>query len=249
MSSEPSQQTRQVELRFYEELNDFLAEHQRRKSFLFEFSGTPSVGKLIVSIGIPAGAIDLVLVNDMPVEFSYPLQGGERIAVFPVFERFDISPITRLRARPLRVTRFVVEWQLEKLARLLRLAGFDSVCRKDLDDLDIIELSSTEKRIILSRDPALLKNANVTHGYCVQVNDAPAQFREIIETFDLRHSMQPMSRCIECNGPLRVADESDVIDKIPFSVLVAFDDFWQCEQCHHVYWKGPHYMQLDTLLS
>lgn len=240
---------RQAQFRFYEELNDYLPEANRRKSFDYEFTGTPSVRDVIVSIGVPDTEIDLILVNDEPVDFAHPLHGGERVAAFPVFERFDISAASRLRARPLRQIRFVIEAKLDKLARLLRLAGLDCVCRPDLDDLQIIEIESVEKRVILSRDPDLLKNARITHGYQVQASDPPAQFREIVEAFDLRRSLRPLSRCIECNGALRVVDDAEVIDQIPFAVLVAFDDFWQCENCHHVYWKGPHYAQLATLLE
>lgn len=236
-------------MRFYEELNDFLPEHQRRKSFFVEFTGAPSVRDLVVSMGVPADAVDLILVADIPVEFSHPLHGGERIAVFPVFERFDISPASQLRSRPLRETRFIIEWEFDKLARLLRLAGLDSVCQEELDDLNIVELSSAENRIILSRNAEILRNAHVTHGYLLQAGDAPAQFREVIEAFDLRRSLRPMSRCVECNGLLRVAANKAVMNQVPQSVLVDFDDFWQCEQCQLVCWKGPLYAQLDTLLS
>lgn len=249
MSNKPGRQTRKAEFRFYEELNDFLPENNKRKCFNHEFSGTPAVRDVIVSIGVPEAAIDLILVGDEPVGFSHPLQGGERVAVFPVFERFDITPVNRLRSSPLRDVRFVIEPGLDKLAGLLRLAGLDCVCHPDLDDLNIYEIASSEKRTLLSRDEQLLKNACVTHAYQVQTTDPPAQFQEIIEAFDLRRSLRPMSRCTGCNGHLRIADEADVMDRVPFAVLVAFDDFWQCEQCQHVYWKGPRYMQLEKLLE
>ena len=80
--------------------------------------------------------------------------GGERVAVFPVFERFDISPTSRLRPRPLRQVRFVVEPAMEKLARLLRLAGLDCLCGEDLDELKIIETASAEKRTTRSTSAA-----------------------------------------------------------------------------------------------
>ncbi len=246
MSNKPGQQ---AEFRFYEELNDFLPENRRRKSFSHEFTGTPAVRDVIVAMGVPQAAIDLILVGDEPVGFSHLLRGGERVAVFPVFERFDITPANRLRSSPLREVRFVIEAGLDKLARLLRLAGLDCVCQQDLDDLTIFDIASTEKRTIVSRDEQLLKNARATHAYQVQATDPPTQFREIIEAFDLRRSLRPLSRCIECNGQLRIADDADVMDQVPFAVLVAFDDFWQCEQCQHVYWKGPHYAQLATLLE
>ncbi len=240
---------RTARFRFYEDLNDFLPEHLKRKSFTHEFRGTPSVKDLIESIGVPHTEIDMILVGDEPVSFTHRIVGGERIAVFPVFERFDISPANRLRPRPLRRTRFVLDVHLGKLARLLRLAGLDSVYRPDLSDLDIVAISSDEKRTILSRDRDLLKHGRVTHGYWVRATDPPAQFREVIDAFDLRRSFQPFTRCMECNGQLRVADEAAVLDHIPFAVLVAYDEFWQCETCHKIYWKGSHYTQLARLIE
>ena len=108
---------------------------------------------------------------------------------------------------------------------------------------------SEEKRTILSRDKDLLKHGRVTHGYWVRATDPPAQFREIVDAFDLRRNFQPFSRCMECNGQLRVADETEVLDRIPFAVLVAYDEFWQCEECRKIYWKGSHYTQLARLIE
>ncbi|MDH3588057.1 MAG: Mut7-C ubiquitin/RNAse domain-containing protein [Gammaproteobacteria bacterium] len=249
MTDDHRPKIRQANFRFYEELNDFLPDDRKRSSFVYEFKGTPSAKDLIESLGVPHTEIDLILVNDEPVNFSHQLHGGERVAVFPVFERFDISPANRLRPRPLRQIRFVLDVHLGKLARLLRLAGMDCIYRNDLDDLEIIEIAGRDKRTILSRDKGILKNARVTHGYWVRATDPPTQLREIVEAFDLRRSLRPFSRCMECNGHLRIADDADVIDQIPFAVLVAFDDFWQCEQCRRVYWKGSHYTQLATLLE
>ncbi|MBT8136205.1 MAG: Mut7-C ubiquitin/RNAse domain-containing protein [Gammaproteobacteria bacterium] len=249
MTDPHAPKTRRAEFRFYEELNDFLPADKQRLSFVHEFSGTPAVKDAIEALGVPHTEVDLILVGDIPVEFSHRLEGGERVAVFPVFERLDISPATRLRPRPLRQLRFVLDVHLGKLARLLRLAGFDSVYRNDLDDLEIIEIAGRDKRTILTRDKGILKHARVTHGYWVRDTDPPEQLREIVDTFDLRRSLRPFSRCMECNGALRVADDGDIIDRVPFSVLVAFDEFWQCESCQQVYWKGSHYRQLELLLD
>ena len=93
------------EFRFYEELNDFLSPELRKKSFSHRFSGTPSVKDTIEALGVPHTEIDLILVDGISVDFSYLLKGGERIAVYPAFERLDIAPVTRLRPTPLREPR------------------------------------------------------------------------------------------------------------------------------------------------
>src|SRR6185295_16190838 len=105
-----------AEFRFYEELNDFLAPALRKRSFGYTFNGTPSVKDAIEAIGVPHTEVDLVLVDGESVDFTRRLTGGERVAVYPVFERLDIATATRLRARPLRQTRFILDVHLGRLA-------------------------------------------------------------------------------------------------------------------------------------
>ncbi|NND61050.1 MAG: twitching motility protein PilT [Gammaproteobacteria bacterium] len=238
-----------IRLRFYEELNDFLPQEQRRREFSHRIEQQLSITDLLAYFGVPRNQVDLVLVDDEPVDFTHRVGFQQRVAVFPVFERCDISPSNRLRPKPLRRACFVLDQQLEKLARLLRLAGFDSLCRQGLTELQIIAASTEENRVILSRDRELLKNARVSHAYWLRESDPPAQFREIVNTFDLRRTLRPFSRCMDCNGELRVAEESEVLERIPFAVLVAFDDFWQCEECRQVYWKGSHYERMAQLIE
>ena len=104
-----ARQPREVEFRFYAELNDFLPEEKRQRAFKHRFVGTPSVKDTIEAIGVPHTEVDVILVGDKSVDFSHLLLGGERVAVYPVFERYDISPLTRLRPRPLRVARFIAD--------------------------------------------------------------------------------------------------------------------------------------------
>ena len=93
--------------RFYEELNDFLPEQFYKEIYPFSFCGTPSVKNSIETIGVPHTEVDLILVDGVSVGFNHILNGGEHVSVYPVFESIDISPIIRLRAKPLRKIRFV----------------------------------------------------------------------------------------------------------------------------------------------
>src|SRR5690606_30945837 len=97
-----------AEFRLHEELNDFLPAARRKVTFAYAFTGTPAVKDAIEAIGVPHTEIDLILVDGRSVGFEHRLHGGERVAVYPVFEGLDISPLTRLRPKPLRVTRFVL---------------------------------------------------------------------------------------------------------------------------------------------
>src|SRR5262245_35325727 len=92
--------------RFYEELNDFLAPERRGTSFEYAYTGTPSVKDAVEAIGVPHTEIDLILVDGVSVRFDHLLRGGERVAVYPCFERLDLTGVTRLRPEPLRTPRF-----------------------------------------------------------------------------------------------------------------------------------------------
>jgi len=238
-----------AEFRFYEELNDFLAPALRKRAFVYAFNGTPSVKDAIEAIGVPHGEVDLVLVDGESVDFARRLAGGERVAVYPVFERLDVAPVTRLRARPLRQTRFVLDVHLGKLARYLRLLGFDTRYRNDYDDAAIIGLARGESRIILTRDRGLLKHGAVTHGYWVRATAPRVQLAEIVRVFDLGGSARPFTRCIRCNGELQRVAKSTVAARLPPRVRAHFEEFVQCRECAAVYWPGTHYDRMRKMVD
>jgi uncharacterized protein with PIN domain len=238
-----------AEFRFYEELNDFLPAERRKRAFDYAFNGTPAVKDAIEAIGVPHPEVDLVLIDGESVDFARRLNGGERVAVYPMFERFDVAPVTRLRARPLRDTRFVLDVHLGKLARYLRLMGFDSAYRNDYDDTTIIALSRDESRIILTRDRGLLKHGAVTHGHWVRASDPRRQLHEVVEAFDLAAGVRPFTRCMTCNGVLSEVSKDEVMDRLPPLVQAHFDAFAHCSGCDHVYWAGSHYDRLRKLID
>jgi hypothetical protein len=112
-------------MRFYEELNDFLAPPLRHIEFIRDFDRRTSVKDLIESLGVPHTEVELILVNGVSVDFSRIVEDGDRISVYPMFESLDVTPIIRLRDRPLRSPRFIADCNLGRLARYLRLLGFD----------------------------------------------------------------------------------------------------------------------------
>jgi uncharacterized protein with PIN domain len=236
--------TRSAEFRFYEELNDFLPAERRKVSFVHSFHGCPAVRDVIQAIGVPHTAIDLVLVEGQSVDFTHRLKGGERVAVYPVFERLDISPLVRLRPQPLRQTRFILDVHLGRLARYLRMLGFDSTYRDDWDDARIIELALAEQRIILTRDIGILKQKRVTHGYWLRSTQPESQLREVVQALDLGSQMQPFTRCLDCNGVIHAAARETVENLVDREIAERFDRFWQCESCHKVYWQGSHHARM-----
>ncbi len=87
--------------RFYEELNDYLPDKARKKELAFDLKEPTTVGKAIATLGIPSDEVDLILVNGVAVGLGHRLRGGDRVSVYPIFERFDISGVTKVREKPL----------------------------------------------------------------------------------------------------------------------------------------------------
>lgn len=240
---------RHAEFRFYEELNDHLPETVRRKSFGYEFTGTPAVKDTIAAIGVPHVEVDLILVDRRSVSFSHHLQGGERVAVYPMFERLNVSPIQRLRPQPLRYPAFVLDVHLGRLAKLMRMLGIDTLYSNDLADEEIVDLALNQHRAILTRDKGILKNGRVTHGYWLRSLAPTEQITEVLEAFDLYAQVQPMSRCLVCNTRLARMDGSQLPDTVRERIRKTEDRFTGCLGCGRVYWKGSHHSRMQETIK
>lgn len=235
--------------RFYQELNDFLPPSRKQVAFEVEWRGTPSVKHLIESLGVPHTEVDLILVNGRPVDWAYLLQEGDRVAVYPVFESFDITPVIRLRPQPLREVRFVLDGHLGRLAAYLRMLGFDTLWSVDAHDAILAQTSKEERRILLTRDQGLLKRSAVTHGYWVRATAPRAQLREVIERFDLQRLVKPFTRCLRCNGLLEPISVVEAKDQLPDNIARDHREFWRCAVCQKIYWQGSHYRRMEQLMQ
>jgi uncharacterized protein with PIN domain len=246
--SSPREVTKQAYFRFYAELNDFLPEGKRYRTFAQPFTDRNSVKDMIESLGVPHTEVDLVLVNGESVDFSRLVEDGDRISVYPMFESLDISSVTRLRPQPLREPRFVLDVHLGKLARYLRMLGFDSLYRNDYTDAELARLSVEERRILLTRDPGLLKRSVITHGYCLRSPQPLEQVKEVVRRFNLAQAAVPFSRCIHCNERLRPTSLEAVYHQVPPAARELHDQFFHCPGCGRVYWKGSHYTRMREVV-
>lgn len=148
--------------------------------------------------------------------FTHRLSGGERVAVYPMFERFELGGTNHLRPKPLREPRFVLDVHLGRLASYLRLLGFDTLYRNDYDDDELLAISRAQHRILLTRDTGLLKRSALTHGAFLHATDPRRQLREVLDRFQLDARIAPFTRCARCNGPVNAMapDEHDP-DRVP----------------------------------
>jgi len=239
----------EASFRFYAELNDFLPAARKQAEFSHPFNGRVSIKDMIESLGVPHTEIDLILVNGESVDFSYIVQGGDRIAVYPVFESFDITPLVRLHPQPLRDPRFVLDTHLGKLASYMRMVGFDTLYRNDYEDSELARVSKDEHRTLLTKDRGLLKRSMVTHGYCVRETNPRLQLVEILRRFDLFNLIDPFRRCIRCNDLIDPVAKEAILDRLTPDTRQYYDEFRMCRTCSQIYWKGSHYQHMQQFID
>jgi uncharacterized protein with PIN domain len=230
-------------------LNDFLPPTERGRPLAYSFYTPVPVKEAIEGLGVPHTEVDLILVNGESVDFGWPLRDGDRVSVYPVFESIDISPVLRVRPKPLREIRFLADTHLGRLAAYLRLMGFDTVYGHHLGDRDLARLASAERRILLTRDRGLLMRSAVTHGYWLRQTNPRLQLREVLERFDLASLVAPFTRCLRCNTPLVAASKQEVAGRVPPGVDERHREFHRCPGCGRIYWDGSHYRRMSELIA
>jgi uncharacterized protein with PIN domain len=236
--------TRIISIRFYGELNDHLPRELRGRTLEKPFFVPGQVMDAIESFGVPHTEVELIVVGGLSVPSSYVVRDGDRIAVYPVFEAFDITPELRIRREALREPKFVLDVHLGRLAAYLRMLGFDAVYSNSSGDAELSRISSVERRVLLTRDRGLLKRSAATHGYLVRQDGSRQLLAEIIERFDLARAVRPFTRCMKCNSPLADVPKEEVQALLPPRVACSCEEFRRCPHCQKVYWKGSHYRRM-----
>jgi uncharacterized protein with PIN domain len=232
-------------------LNDFLRPGWRQKPFVYPaYDGTQSVKHLIESIGVPHTEVELILGNGQPQTFSYLVQSGDRISVYPAFTSLEINSAVPLRPAPPHPPRFLLDNHLGRLARYLRLLGFDTLYfNNTYDDAQLAQMAQDKDLILLSRDRGLLKRSQVVHGYCLRSKEPQEQVRDVLHRYQIHDQIQPWRRCLRCNGPLQPVAKVKILDRLEPKTKLYYHDFQICEDCEQIYWKGSHFKRLESFIA
>jgi uncharacterized protein with PIN domain len=145
--------------------------------------------------------------------------------------------------------RFVADAHLGGLARLLRMAGFDTLYDNGYQDEEIVAIAAGSSRTVLTRDRELLKRRDVGHGCYLHTIRPEAQLRELFARLHLAPLARPFTLCLHCNLPLRPVARCDVLERLPESVRVSQDAFTTCDACGRVFWKGSHHRRMLAMLG
>lgn len=234
--------------RFYGELNDFLPRARRGAAIEYHFPDNPGIKDPVEALGIPHTEVALIVVNGSGVDFRYQLRHGDRVAVYPAFRSLDITPLPSLREPPSAYA-FVLDVHLGKLARLLRLLGFDCLYRNDFSDVELANIAAGESRILLTRDRRLLFHRRITHGHFLHSTEPVRQAREVLDQFHLRGTERPFSRCMQCNGQLLDVARDEIRERLEPATSRYYERFRRCRDCGRIYWRGAHMQGLHRQLA
>jgi uncharacterized protein with PIN domain len=135
--------------------------------------------------------------------------------------------------------KFIADVMVGKLARWLRILGFDTEYSNKFEDDEIIRIAEAEDRIILTRDVPLASRRMNARCLLIVSDHYREQVQQVIAAFSLK-DFAIFSRCIECNTPLRDADKDAVFERIPPFVYLTQERFAECPSCNRVYWRGTH---------
>jgi uncharacterized protein with PIN domain len=206
-----------------------------------------SVKDVIESCGVPHPEVDLILVNGQPVDFHFVIDTELDIDLYPVQHSCTFFKEKRLQASNL--TSFIANGHLGKLARDLRLLGFDVIYDRDAKDGQLLAMMKADNRALLTRDRRLLMHAIVRNGYYLRSQNPINQTIEVLRRFDLFSAIAPFTRCLRCNAPLQTVEKNEVIQKLEPLTKIYYKEFRRCVGCGQIYWAGSHFSKLQKRLD
>jgi uncharacterized protein with PIN domain len=134
-----------------------------------------------------------------------------------------------------------------RLARWLRILGFDVLYSNRYNDDEIVQLAAVENRIVLTRDRGLKARLAAASLIFIEHDDLDSQIAQVLQTLGSQR-FQPFSRCLECNQPLIAVNKEDVFERIPPYVYLTQEQFAECPNCRRVYWRGTHASEIQNRL-
>ena len=149
--------------------------------------------------------------------------------------------------------KFIADNNVGKLARWLRLIGYDTLLLKEKDNRKLINAALSEGRIVLTKDTQFMKRRLVTSGkvktILITQDNPDTQIRELVKTLNLDYHFRPFSICLECNQPLVPRSKEEIRDMVPPHVFKTQSEYTQCPVCRRVYWQGTHWKAMVRKLQ
>jgi len=141
--------------------------------------------------------------------------------------------------------KFVVDCMLGKLAKWLRILGFDTLFFCNAEDKDLIDTAQKQNRILLTRDTGIVEKAKQIKIVFIKSEHWKTQVKQVLDELELRENVKPYSRCIECNVPLKPISKKQAKNLVAPFVFDRSNSFALCPQCGRVFWPGTHHSDMN----
>ena len=144
--------------------------------------------------------------------------------------------------------KFIADSNAGKLARWLRMIGYDTLLFTEKDDSKLIKIALKESRVILTKDTQIIKRRLITNGKLkaifIKHDDPKAQLQQTVKALNLDYHFRPFSLCLECNQALMPRSKDEVQSLVPSYVFKTQKQYMECPSCHRIYWQGTHWQAM-----
>jgi uncharacterized protein with PIN domain len=244
-------ETARVLLAFHGDTLDLLTRvPETDHTIVYPLSRRASIKDILESLGVPHTEVGKIILEGVEQGFEKIAENGEHFEIHSLSPALPPTMATILRPDPLiTCCRFLVDINVGRLAGLLRMAGCDAeAIDRDSSSRAIVQKSTGENRILLTRNKDLLKHRDLVYGRLIRSQDPDLQLREIINLYHLKNHLQPFTRCISCNGLLADIKKEDIIDRLLPLTKKYFNCFRICMDCSKIYWHGSHHEKMTDKL-
>ncbi|QCK16730.1 Mut7-C RNAse domain-containing protein [Mangrovivirga cuniculi] len=223
--------------RFYSILNDFLNNDQKQQRFKETFKTPVTVRECIMAFRIPVFEIGKIFINENPASLKTELNENDRCSIYPHLRTIPSNNIAH-------DYNFILDAHLGKLARYLRMLGFDTLYHNNFQDEEIRKIAEEEQRIVLTRDK-IIKSTPDPSYYYIRATEKHQQLKEVVKFWGLSSQIKPFTRCMTCNSKLIKIQKKEVLHKIDDDIADHFNEFYICKKCDKVFWKGSHFKRME----
>jgi hypothetical protein len=148
--------------------------------------------------------------------------------------------------KPEEIPKFLCDEMLGKLAKWLRLLGYDTTYLNTTDDGMLALVAEQERRILLTRDKQL--SSRVKHGLYIDSDDPDMQLIQVFSKFSLSKD-RALTLCSVCGYSLITVPKEKASGKVPPKIYEIQKEFWFCSRCQKFYWKGSHYDKITDRID
>jgi uncharacterized protein with PIN domain len=223
--------------------------YRTRERVAYALTRRASIKDIIEALHVPHTEVRSIVQREGELPFSHIPEGGETLLLHAFLPGTDVTRPSLLRPDPLPEAAFAVDINAGKLAKLLRMSGFDTLYDPQWRETELLDQAIAGRRILLSRNRDLLKRKCVDWGHLVRAEQPVEQLREILVLYGLQDAVHPFSRCLECNTLLKPVPKSAILHRLEPLTRKYYRTFHTCPDCDRIYWQGSHRSHMKGVLE